>query len=189
MRFNPMAKKVFEIPAARSMSGLNICDVFDVQTDVLNERFAPLLCGRYQEILPFEYRAPSGKIYWLCGKEVPLEDRDYLNGFLILMEDVTERLRAEETMQDYAASLEERVRTKTRDLEESQAQLLRAERLAATGLLARRVAHEVNNPLGIIRNYLQIISLKMPEDDPKKESMRIIDEEISRIASMQWRAP
>jgi PAS domain S-box-containing protein/putative nucleotidyltransferase with HDIG domain len=183
-RFNPMAKKVFEIPTVRSMTGLNICDVFDVQADILKERFAPLLSGRYQEIAPFEYRAPSGKTYWLCGKGVPLEDRDHLKGFLILMEDVTERILAEETMQNYAASLEERVKTKTRALEESQAQLLRAARLAATGRLARRVAHEVNNPLGIIRNYLQIMSLKMPEDDPKKESMRIIDEEISRIASI-----
>ncbi len=183
-RFNPMAKKVFEIPAARSMTGLNICDVFDVQADILKEKFAPLLSGPYQEIPPFEYRAPSGKTYWLCGKSVPLEDRDYLKGFLVLMEDVTERIRAEETMQDYASSLEERVKAKTRALEESQARLLRTARLAATGRFARRVAHEVNNPLGIIRNYLQIMSLKMPEDDPKKESMRIIDEETSRIASI-----
>ncbi len=183
-RFNPAAKRILEIPAEKKVIGYHICEVFDLQADVLREKFTPLLSGRFQEIPAFKYCAPSGKTYWLCGKGVPLHDGSQLKGFLILMEDVTERIRAEEAMRNYSATLEERVKEKARALEESQAQLLRAERLAATGRVARKVAHEVNNPLGIIRNYLQIMATKMAKDDPQRESIRIIDEEITRIASI-----
>ena len=64
-------------------------------------------------------------------------------------------------------------------------QLIQAEKLAATGRLAADIAHEVNNPLGIIKNYLTI--LKRESVFTKKdvvESIDIIDEEINRIAEI-----
>lgn len=54
----------------------------------------------------------------------------------------------------------------------------------ATGVLperVRRAAHEVNNPLGIIKNYLAILKHKMGEDAPVSDELRIIHEELDRI--------
>ncbi|MBE9502553.1 MAG: PAS domain S-box protein [Proteobacteria bacterium] len=63
--------------------------------------------------------------------------------------------------------------------------LLNAERLAATGRLAADIAHEVNNPLGIIKNYLAISKREMEENDKDiTENIDIIDEEINRIAKI-----
>lgn len=48
----------------------------------------------------------------------------------------------------------------------------------------RETVHEANNPLGIIKNYLQILSNKLDEDHPAKEDLRIIGEEIQRVAGI-----
>jgi len=45
----------------------------------------------------------------------------------------------------------------------------------------RRAAHEVNNPLGIIKNYLAILKVKLGDDAPISDELRIIHEELDRI--------
>lgn len=45
----------------------------------------------------------------------------------------------------------------------------------------RRAAHEVNNPLGIIKNYLAILKIKLGDDAPIADELRIIHEELDRI--------
>jgi len=64
-------------------------------------------------------------------------------------------------------------------------QLLQSESLAATGRLAADIAHEVNNPLGIIKNYLAILKKEMkdPPDDVM-DNLRVVGEEIDRIAGI-----
>lgn len=89
----------------------------------------------------------------------------------------------------FAQWLEEEVAARTRDLERAQAQLVRAEKLAAFGDLAANVAHEINNPLSIIKNYLALLEQQCAVMEPgsgKKESdilggISVIREEIDRI--------
>ncbi len=50
--------------------------------------------------------------------------------------------------------------------------------------LARKVAHEVGNPLGIIKNYLKILRLKLANNSPAQEEIGIIDEEIDRVSTI-----
>lgn len=45
----------------------------------------------------------------------------------------------------------------------------------------RHAAHEVNNPLGIIKNYLAILKVKLGDDAPIADELRIIHEELDRI--------
>jgi two-component system NtrC family sensor kinase len=61
------------------------------------------------------------------------------------------------------------------NLARDQAQLLEAHRLASIGQVASGVAHEINNPLGVILGYVMILR-KEPELRDREE-LRIIEEE------------
>jgi signal transduction histidine kinase len=69
-----------------------------------------------------------------------------------------------------------------RRLQETQQQLLQSERLAAVGKLAARVAHEVNNPLAIIKTAICIMRNQIQEADLTNGHLKTIEEEINRIA-------
>lgn len=70
-------------------------------------------------------------------------------------------------------------------MKEQRAAELEAERRAAVSLTARKVAHEINNPLGIISNYITSIKLKLLTDGEQiKNELTVIDEEIHRISLM-----
>lgn len=64
------------------------------------------------------------------------------------------------------------------EIGERERRLVRQERMAAIGQLAAGVAHELNNPIGIIRGYLKTMS---PHDEPDSlaEELRILDEEAA----------
>jgi two-component system, NtrC family, sensor kinase len=54
------------------------------------------------------------------------------------------------------------------------------DRLATTARLAAGVAHEINNPLGGILLYGNLLLEKMPESDPNRETVREIVEQAAR---------
>ncbi|MEW5789683.1 MAG: ATP-binding protein [Pseudomonadota bacterium] len=45
----------------------------------------------------------------------------------------------------------------------------------------RRAAHEMNNPLGIVKNYLAIMKAKLGDEAPIADELRIMHEELDRI--------
>lgn len=51
-------------------------------------------------------------------------------------------------------------------------------------LKIRQLAHEANNPLGIIKNYVQILRMKFEQNHPAREDLKIINEEIDRVAGI-----
>lgn len=61
--------------------------------------------------------------------------------------------------------------------------LLRAEQIASSGELAAGVAHEINNPLGIIQNYVQLIDLQIGDREIKK-TLAQIQVELDRIVEI-----
>ena len=49
---------------------------------------------------------------------------------------------------------------------------------------SRRVAHEVNNPLSIIKNYLSVLDDKLNRHEPVVGEMTILNEEIDRVGHL-----
>ena len=67
------------------------------------------------------------------------------------------------------------------DAENERKSLIQSEHLIAPSAVADKVAHEVSNSLGIMKNYLKILGLKLAKDSPAQEEIMIINEEIDRI--------
>ena len=69
-------------------------------------------------------------------------------------------------------------------LRRNRLQTIQSERFGASANIARRVVHEVNNPLGIIKNYLKILGIKLAKQKVAQDEIRIISEEIDRVAEI-----
>lgn len=67
-------------------------------------------------------------------------------------------------------------------LQKTQELLVQSERLAALGELSAKIAHEVNNPLGIIKNYLALTGRNIDDSVKASEYLEVVGQEIDRIA-------
>lgn len=68
--------------------------------------------------------------------------------------------------------------------QKKQAERIATERLEAASLLARKIAHEINNPLAILRNYLKILELKLKDQEELSEELSVLDKEFERIGQI-----
>jgi len=96
--------------------------------------------------------------------------------------------RQEEEIRGLNRGLEQKVQQRTAELEEknvlllqTQQELVRVEKLAAVGELAAGVAHEINNPLAIIRGNAELLQMSLPDDSPQQEEIDIISRQVGRM--------
>ena len=68
--------------------------------------------------------------------------------------------------------------------ESMEQQMTQTEKLTSLGLLAAGVAHEVNTPLAVISNYIQMLAKQMPEGDPKQAIIEKIVKQTFRASEI-----
>jgi signal transduction histidine kinase len=72
-----------------------------------------------------------------------------------------------------------------RELKATQDQLIRSERLYSIGRLATTIAHEVNNPLQVVRTRLELALEGFDSGQPvRQEDLEVVNREIDRVAQI-----
>ena len=108
-------------------------------------------------IYKFHLNTRSGRHLVINASIAPLLGKNGARlGRLILIDDITQRVGLED-------------------------QMVQTEKLTSLGLLAAGVAHEVNTPLAVISNYIQMLAKQIPADDPRQKT-------IERIVKQTFRA-
>ncbi len=59
-----------------------------------------------------------------------------------------------------------------------------SDRLGFSALRTRKIVHEINNPLSIIKNYLKVLGMRLTEKKIEHDEIMIVNEEINRIRDM-----
>jgi signal transduction histidine kinase len=100
-----------------------------------------------------------------------------------------------ETLRQWNDVLEKKVEERTRELAQAHSMLTRQDRMAAIGRLAAGVAHEINNPLGILAGFAE--GLLDRSRDPAlaaepafrdfPEYLQLIGQEVDRLKSIVQR--
>lgn len=70
---------------------------------------------------------------------------------------------------------------------ETEEQLRRNEQLAALGLLAAEVAHEIRNPLTVMKLLYHSMDLHFPAGDPRAEDARVMGEKMAQMERIMER--
>lgn len=70
---------------------------------------------------------------------------------------IEELAKSKSQIEEWNLHLQEKAQKVTDELKQKQAQLLESEKLASLGVLSSGIAHEINNPLGIILGHAQML--------------------------------
>lgn len=91
-----------------------------------------------------------------------------------------EEIRILGALADFSAIAIEKARLYER-IFDTEEQLRQNEKLSAIGLLAAEIAHEIRNPLTVMKMLFHSLDLKFPDDDPRSKDVRIMTEKMALL--------
>ena len=103
---------------------------------------------------------------------------------LMTMADITELTEAKMALATLNSELEERVRRRSKKLDQARSQLLHQEKLAAIGTLAASIAHELNNPLQGVLNVIKGVGRRAVLEPEDAELVQIAAGECHRMRKL-----
>lgn len=115
----------------------------------------------------------------LAVSKLPVEGQQLYAGIL---RDISDLKHAQEQLAEANRELESRIDERTAELRATQAELLKAEKLATLGQVSGGIAHEIRNPLNAVRTSVYYLRhAKSASPDKIGEHLERIDRQVSII--------
>jgi len=154
--WNTRMEQLFGVPRQEALGApLDLLLPAELAAEIAARRDEEQITGIYKQRLQHQ-----GKTLTMNVSITPLVSKSGEHiGRLLLFDDVTQRERMEE-------------------------QMSQTEKLTSLGLLAAGVAHEVNTPLAVISNYIQMLAKQMPEGDPRHSIIEKIVKQTFRASEI-----
>ncbi|MEO1616339.1 MAG: PAS domain S-box protein [Planctomycetota bacterium] len=128
-----------------------------------------------------EARRADGKTFpiHLAVSRVEAEGEVFFTG---IIRDISDLKNTEAKLAQANEELENRVKERTRQLEQTQAELIKSEKLATLGHVSGGIAHEIRNPLNAVRTSVYYLrNAKSPSEEKVAEHLKRIDRQVSLI--------
>jgi PAS domain S-box-containing protein len=144
-----------------ALIGKQAVELFDVEdTAHLRDAFHQLVhTGKVHFSAEAKLLAPTGSQYYCALSVNYIAQKDGAHAATWMISDITAERQARE-------------------------QLAISEQIAASGRMAARVAHEINNPLGAIKNSVSLIRMDIPADSEAREYLDLMERELARVADI-----
>ncbi len=180
LSMNQAGLRMLGIASEIELTGKSYLDtVSDTDKERIRQLFATALKG---ELCEFEFTCVNGCIFQ--SSFVPMIDPEgKVSSIMGLTLDVSERRRSELALSEAQTCLlrqrEVEKRTIEEELDKARATLVRQTRLAALGQLLGSMAHELRNPLAMIRNAAYLLKRRLPpSDEIAAEYLNMIECEV-----------
>jgi PAS domain S-box-containing protein len=163
----------------RDIIGLSHYDVFPDVPARWKEAHRRCLAGEPQKCEEDWFVRPDGKLEWLRWELLPWRNSGgQIGGIMVLTEVITQRKVAEMALIESRAQLEQRVETRTRELQQAKAEADRANQFKSRFLTV--AGHDLRQPLQAAVLYLSVLRHKIAE----QELQAICDKACAPLESM-----
>ena len=115
----------------------------------------------------------------LAVSEVRFGDRRMFTG---IVRDISDLKAVERELEEVNEQLEDRVKLRTAELQEAQADLVRSEKFATLGKVSGGIAHEIRNPLNAVKTSAYfLLNAQQLSEEKTREHLERIDRQVSMI--------
>jgi len=176
---NPAAENLLGKPRDQLLAG-SMSDLFETNPVFKMVSGEPsgsqdsVAVGKHQT-----YRSDD-KTLWVKRLALPGDD----DTLILLITDVTDRIRSEESLRNYQQHLETLVEKRTSDLKRANERLLQIQKMEALGTIAGGVAHDLNNILSGIVSYPELLLMDLPEPSSLRTPILTIKKSGEKAAAI-----
>ena len=176
--------------SADELTGKNVIIIFGDNKDdedAVKKTLGNALKGEnLQEWETLLFTKEKEKIMVSFGAGPIKDETGMIIGAIGVARDMRERIKLKNQIRQYTENLEKMVEARTRELQAKDVQLIQSSKLASLGEMAAGIAHEINQPLNVIKMTTTGIlhSLKKGKnisDKMAKEELLITNAQIERI--------
>jgi two-component system sporulation sensor kinase C len=184
-------RALYSNPEAQVITGLNAEAIIGKDLlDLLAPEGREAAANRFREVFGGERPSQRGmeiviqpggtslKVELVAAKTVWFGQ----DALLLMFHDVTDRLRMEEELLHHQEHLEHSLAERTEYVRRMERRQADFEKLAAVSGLAGRIAHEINNPLGGVKNAILLIKSEMHEGAACAKYIQMVEKELDRMA-------